>query len=106
MPMIYWSIDTKDWETKDAEKTVEAVLDHVKDGDIVLMHDLYKQTAEASETIIPKLIEKGYQLVTVSELAQARNIELQDGHVYYSFTNSSFRRKKSGSKLPNLSLLT
>lgn len=85
MPMIYWSIDTKDWETKDAEKTVEAVLDHVKDGDIVLMHDLYKQTAEASETIIPKLIEKGYQLVTVSELARARNIELQDGHVYYSF---------------------
>lgn len=85
MPMIYWSIDTKDWETKDAEKTIEAVLDHVKDGDIILMHDLYQQTAEASETIIPKLIEKGYQLVTVSELAQARNVELQDGQVYYSF---------------------
>ena len=76
---------SRNFVREDAEKTVEAVLDHVKDGDIVLMHDLYKQTAEASETIIPKLIEKGYQLVTVSELARARNIELQDGHVYYSF---------------------
>ena len=85
MPMIYWSIDTEDWKTRDAGKTISAVLDHVKDGDIILMHDLYEQTAEASETIIPELIKRGYQLVTVSELAQARGMALENGKVYYSF---------------------
>lgn len=85
MPMIYWSIDTQDWKTRDAKKTISAVLDHVKDGDIVLMHDLYEQTAEASETIIPELIKRGYQLVTVSELAQARGVSMENGKVYYSF---------------------
>ena len=44
----------------------------VKDGDIVLMHDLYKATATASQTIIPELTRRGYQLVTVSELAECR----------------------------------
>lgn len=85
MPMIYWSVDTEDWKTRDAEKTISAVLDHVRDGDIILMHDLYEQTAEASETIIPELIKKGYQLVTVSELAQAKGMTLENGKVYYSF---------------------
>lgn len=85
MPMIYWSIDTEDWKTRDAEKTIDAVLDNVKDGDIILMHDLYDETVEASEVIIPKLIKKGYQLVTVSELAQARGIQMENGKVYYSF---------------------
>lgn len=85
MPMIYWSVDTEDWKTRDAEKTISAVLDHVRDGDIILMHDLYEQTEKASETIIPELIKKGYQLVTVSELAQARGVTLENGKVYYSF---------------------
>lgn len=85
MPMIYWSIDTEDWKTRDADKTIDAVLDHVKDGDIILMHDLYEETVEASETIIPELIKKGYQLVTVSELAQARGVQMENGEVYYSF---------------------
>lgn len=85
MPLIYWSLDTEDWKTRDAKKTISAVLDHVRDGDIILMHDLYEQTAEASETIIPELIKRGYQLVTVSELAQARGVSMENGKVYYSF---------------------
>jgi len=72
MPAVMWSIDTLDWKTRDPESTVKAVLDHVKDGDIVLMHDLYDTTAEASDTIIPALTERGFQLVTVSELATYR----------------------------------
>ena len=72
MPSIIWSIDTLDWKTRNADSTKRAVLDHVKDGDIVLMHDLYSATATASETIIPELVKQGYQLVTVSELAECR----------------------------------
>lgn len=71
-PSIIWSIDTLDWKTRDSASTQKAVLNHVKDGDIVLMHDLYKATATASQTIIPELTRRGYQLVTVSELAECR----------------------------------
>lgn len=84
MPMILWSIDTLDWRTRNAASTKTAVLDHVKDGDIVLMHDLYEATANASTTIIPTLVERGYQLVTVSELAECRG-GMKDGYLYYSF---------------------
>ena len=72
MPAVLWSIDTLDWKTRDVQSTVNAVLEKVKDGDIVLMHDLYEATGEASKILIPELINRGYQLVTVSELASYR----------------------------------
>ena len=75
-PFILWSIDTLDWKTRNAQKTVDAVLSDVKDGDIILMHDLYLPTAEATEIIVPRLIDMGYDLVTVSELAERKGISL------------------------------
>ncbi len=72
MPAVLWSIDTLDWKTRDAQNTVKTVLEQVKDGDIILMHDLYDATADASEILIPELVKRGYQLVTVSELASYR----------------------------------
>lgn len=72
MPAILWSIDTLDWKTRDANNTVKVVMEQVQDGDIILMHDLYDATAEASATLIPELVKQGYQLVTVSELASYR----------------------------------
>lgn len=84
MPMIQWSIDTLDWKTRNADKTVAAVVGKVKDGDIVLMHDLYSQTGEAALRIIPELTAQGYQLVTVSEMAAAKGRPLQAGKIYSS----------------------
>lgn len=84
-PMIMWNIDTLDWKTKDAGSTVNAVLGKIKDGDIVLMHELYTATGNAAVQIIPALVEQGYQLVTVSEMAQYRGRPLENGKVYYSF---------------------
>lgn len=72
MPAVLWSIDTLDWKTRDAQNTINTILENVKDGDIILMHDLYDATAEASQTIIPELINRGFQLVTVSELSSYR----------------------------------
>lgn len=72
MPAILWSVDTLDWKTRDANQTIQTVLKKVKDGDIILMHDLYDATGDASETIIPELVNRGFQLVTVSELASYR----------------------------------
>lgn len=84
MPVIMWSIDTLDWKTRNAASTQTAVLGKVRDGDIVLMHDLYSQTAAASRVIIPELIQRGYQLVTVSELSDCRGA-MASGGVYSAF---------------------
>ncbi len=83
-PIVKWSIDTLDWESRNTDKVVAAVLNDVKDGDIVLMHDLYDSTAQAVKIIIPKLIEQGYQLVTVSEMSEHRDVTLTQGQQYYS----------------------
>lgn len=84
MPMILWSIDTLDWKTRNAARTQAAVLDHIQDGDIVLMHDLYQQTAAASTVIIPELVNRGYQLITISELSDCRG-GMAAGGVYQTF---------------------
>ncbi len=60
MPMILWSIDTEDWKYRDAEKISKHILENVKDGDIILMHDMYISTAEAVEIIVPALINRGF----------------------------------------------
>ena len=85
MPIILWSLDTLDWESRDADTICDTLLSNVKDGDVVLMHDIYGSTAEAVQRIIPELIQRGYQLVTVSELSQYRGVELQDATVYNNF---------------------
>ena len=86
-PMILWSIDTLDWKTQDPDSIVKEVLDHVEDGSVILMHDIFSTTVDAAEILIPKLIEEGYELLTVHELAAARNIEL-NGHATYSHFSS------------------
>lgn len=80
-PLIGWSVDTEDW--KNSSGVVPEVKRHVKDGSIVLMHDLYGSTASAVETLVPWLVNQGYQLVTVSELMQLKGIDMQAGKVYF-----------------------
>lgn len=84
-PMIQWDVDTLDWETKDPETTISRALDLVEDGSIILMHDLYQATAEASVDLIPALNDLGYKMVTISELAEAYGYDLEPGGIYYAF---------------------
>ena len=83
-PLIHWSIDTLDWDHRTSSKTISSVLNNVRDGSIVLMHDIYAPTRDAAVSLIPTLISRGYQLVTVSEMAAYRGVTLQDGTIYYS----------------------
>lgn len=69
--IILWSIDTRDWEHRSSENIAETVINNVKSGDIILMHDYIGRnspTPEALEIMIPKLLELGYKFVSVSEL--------------------------------------
>lgn len=88
-PMINWSIDTRDWESRDANSVYNAIMSSVQDGDIILMHDLYSSTAEAVSRVVPELVAQGYQLCTVDELFKLKGIELTAGKVYLSAKKSS-----------------
>ena len=82
-PMILWSIDTRDWESRNADKVCRIVMNQVSDGDIILMHDAYSSSRDAAKRIIPALKRKGYQLVTISELAQYKKVTLTAGNSYF-----------------------
>ena len=83
-PIIMWSVDTRDWESRNSSKIVSNIKNNVRDGSIVLMHDLYDSTASATETIVPWLIKNGYQIVTVTEMMDAKGVTMQNGKAYYS----------------------
>lgn len=84
-PLIIWSIDTRDWATKSEEQTYQVVMDNAQDGSVVLMHDIHEWSVKAAIRMIPDLIAKGFKLVTVSELAEAKGKTLQSGNAYYYF---------------------
>lgn len=68
LDIIMWTVDTSDWKTTNSKKIATYALKTIKNNDIILMHDTHKQTYEALKIMLPKLKEKGYQFVTVSEL--------------------------------------
>ena len=82
MPMIQWNIDTLDWKTKNADKTVAAVLNHVKDGDIILLHDIFEESVQGAVMALDDLMRRGYTFVTVNDLLADRDIAIQRGKVY------------------------
>lgn len=81
-PVILWDVDTLDWKTRNPPSTISSVLSKAQDGSIILMHDIHLPTVTAVEQLIPMLKQKGYQLVTVSELAKYKGKSLQAGAVY------------------------
>lgn len=84
MPLINWSLNSNDWETRDADRIFNDVMNNIQDGDIVLFHDLKDFSASAIERIVPELVKQGYQLVTVQELFELKERELEPGVVYSS----------------------
>lgn len=55
------------------------------DGAIILVHDIHATTVDAVPCIIDNLRSQGYEFLTVSELAAARDVPLVNGQLYYSF---------------------
>ena len=69
-PFIKWNVDSLDWKSRNKNKILTQIRKTNNfDGHIILMHSIYGTTADATEVLVPELINKGYQLVTVSELA-------------------------------------
>ncbi len=86
-PLITWNVDSEDWKSRNTDMIVEEVMSMAADRRIVLMHDIHTCTVDAAEILIPKLIEEGYQLVTLRELFYYKGVELENGRVYHNGYN-------------------
>lgn len=75
-PLVLWNIDPKDWLVRDSNKIYNNIIKNACDGCIVLMHDCYKETVEASKMVIPKLKEMGYEIVSISKLIEIKKYNI------------------------------
>lgn len=82
VPIVTWSLDTRDWESRNKDKVIEMVINNIKEGDIILFHDLYESTRDAVKELMPLLKEQGYQAVSVGELFKSKGIALEAGTSY------------------------
>ncbi len=91
-PFFTWSLDSMDWSYLDVNKDYDAVMNgDLTDGSIILMHDIHEPSVQAAIKMIPELVQKGYKLMTVSELAAAKRVTLQ-GANYSDFWDSSLQK--------------
>ncbi len=93
MHTVHWSLDTEDWreQTNDLEKAksfidakVDYIVENVEDGDIILMHELYRSSYEIFSRAADKLVEMGYELVTVSEILELGENSVPPLKMYHS----------------------
>lgn len=78
-PVILWSVDPEDWRDDDVDRITAAVVEHVSDGDIILLHDLFPASAQAALRIVDALLAKGYCFVTVEQLMAERGVVPEAG---------------------------
>ncbi len=85
LAILNWSVDPRDWATHDAQAVETFVTGTVRDGDVILLHDMCDCSVDAALAIIDKLQEQGFRFVTASELARKRGYTVQPGKVYSRF---------------------
>lgn len=85
VPAVLWDVDSEDWLSRDVETIINKVMSYeYETGDIIIFHDIYNETAEALEKIIPQLINQGCQLVSINDLFRYCNIDPSTIDYFYS----------------------
>ena len=85
LTLLRWSVDPRDWAVSSTAAIEASVLKHVKDGDVILLHDMTASSVRAALDIVDTLQQQGFRFVTVSELAQLREVRLKPGKTYTEF---------------------
>lgn len=96
LPIILWSVDVQDWNRSNSYNIAKDVAAKAKNGDIILMHDIKDSSVNAALRIIDMLQERGFEFVTVSELAYLSCTSMKGSTVYHQF---KFEKKASTSSL-------
>ena len=82
-PLIHWSLASGDSGNPHYQKIAQRVIGNVRDGEVVLMHDINENVANYTKRIVEDLCNRGFLCVTVEELFADAGIELVDQAVYY-----------------------
>lgn len=84
-PLILWSIDPEDWNDKNTDRIAAHIIANARDGDVILLHDIYPTSVAAALQVVDALHQRGFLFVTVEELAYQRHVELTPGRTYRDF---------------------
>ena len=85
LAILSWSVDPRDWATRDTWAIEKKVLAGVKDGDVILLHDMTDCSVKAALDIVDSLKGRGFRFVTASRLAVLRGTVPRPGKTYSSF---------------------
>ena len=72
LSFIMWDVDSLDWKSKNEASILTEIQRQVRNGSIILMHDIHAETVNALPKIIDYLKEQGYHFVTVPEMLNSR----------------------------------
>lgn len=78
---ILWSVDTRDWQSRNKEKIKQVIRDNIEEGSIILLHDIHECSVDAIEEILPELSIE-YRFVTIDELFDILDNDLEICNVY------------------------
>lgn len=81
LPVIYWSVDTLDWQNRNPQMILENVKQNTQAGGIILMHDIHQATVDSLPSVLDYLQSQDYHFVTSSELL---GTSLNPHHIYYN----------------------
>lgn len=79
LPIVLWSVDPQDWKVRDAAVVHQRLMQEVRPGSVVLLHDIHSSTVDAVPRIVADLRAQGYVLVTVSQMWDG---QLSPGKIY------------------------
>lgn len=83
-PCFFWSMDTYDWKTQNADSVYREFIKQARDGSIALLHDTHSTSVTAALRAIDTLQAQGYKFVTLSEMFMRRGISLENGEIYFN----------------------
>lgn len=89
VPMVKWSVDPRDWESRNTEKVVRAILKDVQPNSIILLHDIYDTSVDAALKVVDALEAQGYCFVTVEELLRLNGVTPEAGKLYRTGTGTT-----------------
>ena len=80
LSFIMWDVDSLDWKNKNEASILTEIQREVKNGSIILMHDIHAETVHALPKVIDYLKGQGYDFVTIPDLLDSR---LKSHQLYY-----------------------
>ena len=81
LSFIMWDVDSLDWKSKNEAAILTEIQREVKNGSIILMHDIHAETVNALPKVIDYLKGQGYDFVTIPDLLDSR---LKAHQLYYN----------------------